>query len=282
MISINGITVAYGSYTLLDNINFHISESDKIGLVGKNGAGKSTIMKLICGEQSPTSGHIDLPNHIKIGYLPQIMQHNKGRTVIDEAMTAFAAMNELETELAEIGNELAERTDYESEEYMSLISRMNEINDRLAIEHSEPPMVQAEKTLLGLGFKDEDFSRNTETFSQGWNMRIELAKILLSKPDVLLLDEPIAGLDPMAMEDMHRIIAEMNRPVSERPLPGHPHLSGGVAVVMVSHDVAAAVRYADHILHLGNHGAWFGTTAAYLETPEGRRFAAKGKEGETV
>ena len=200
MISINGITVAYGSYTLLDNINFHISESDKIGLVGKNGAGKSTIMKLICGEQSPTSGHIDLPNHIKIGYLPQIMQHNKGRTVIDEAMTAFAAMNELETELAEIGNELAERTDYESEEYMSLITRMNEINDRLAIEHSEPPMVQAEKTLLGLGFKDEDFSRNTETFSQGWNMRIELAKILLSKPDVLLLDEPTNHLDIESIE----------------------------------------------------------------------------------
>lgn len=200
MISINGITVAYGSYTLLDNINFHISESDKIGLVGKNGAGKSTIMKLICGEQSPTSGHIDFPNHIKIGYLPQIMQHNKGRTVIDEAMTAFAAMNELETELAEIGNELAARTDYESEEYMSLISRMNEINDRLAIEHSEQPMVQAEKTLLGLGFKDEDFSRNTETFSQGWNMRIELAKILLSKPDVLLLDEPTNHLDIESIE----------------------------------------------------------------------------------
>ena len=128
------------------------------------------------------------------------MQHNKGRTVIDEAMTAFAAMNELETELAEIGNELAERTDYESEEYMSLITRMNEINDRLAIEHSEPPMVQAEKTLLGLGFKDEDFSRNTETFSQGWNMRIELAKILLSKPDVLLLDEPTNHLDIESIE----------------------------------------------------------------------------------
>ena len=157
-------------------------------------------MKLICGEQSPTSGHIDLPNHIKIGYLPQIMQHNKGRTVIDETMTAFAAMNELETELSEIGNELAERTDYESEEYMSLITRMNEINDRLAIEHSEPPMVQAEKTLLGLGFKDEDFSRNTETFSQGWNMRIELSKILLSKPDVLLLDEPTNHLDIESIE----------------------------------------------------------------------------------
>lgn len=196
MISINGVTVAYGSYTLLDNISFHISETDKIGLVGKNGAGKSTIMKMICGEQSPTSGHIDLPNHIKIGYLPQIMQHHKGKTVIDETMTAFAAMNELE----EIGKQLAERTDYESEEYMSLITRMNEVNDRLAVEHSEPPMVQAEKTLLGLGFKDEDFGRNTETFSQGWNMRIELAKILLSKPDVLLLDEPTNHLDIESIE----------------------------------------------------------------------------------
>ena len=200
MISINGVTVAYGSYTLLDNISFHISETDKIGLVGKNGAGKSTIMKMICGEQSPMSGHIDLPNHIKIGYLQQIMQHHKGKTVIDETMTAFAAMNELEEELEKIGKQLAERTDYESEEYMSLITRMNEVNDRLAVEHSEPPMVQAEKTLLGLGFKDEDFGRNTETFSQGWNMRIELAKILLSKPDVLLLDEPTNHLDIESIE----------------------------------------------------------------------------------
>ena len=118
--------------------------------------------------------------------------------------------------------------------------------------------------------------------SGGQQQRVLLARAFCAAGKLLLLDEPIAGLDPMAMEDMYRIIAEMNRPVSERPLPGHPHLSGGVAVVMVSHDVAAAVRYADHILHLGNHGAWFGSTAAYLETPEGRRFAAKGKEGETV
>lgn len=195
MISINGITVAYGSYTLLDNINFHISESDKIGLVGKNGAGKSTIMKLICGLQSPTSGQIDKPNHIKIGYLPQIMEHHKGKTVMEETMTAFSAMTDLENELEEIGKELAERQDYESKEYLDLITRMNEINDVLLIEHSEPPAVQAEKTLLGLGFKDDDFGRNTETFSQGWNMRIELAKILLSRPDVLLLDEPTNHLD---------------------------------------------------------------------------------------
>ena len=200
MISINGITVAYGSYTLLDNINFHISESDKIGLVGKNGAGKSTIMKLICGLQSPTSGQIDKPNHIKIGYLPQIMEHHKGKTVMEETMTAFSAMTDLEKELEEIGKELAERQDYESKEYLDLITRMNEINDVLLIEHSEPPAVQAEKTLLGLGFKDDDFGRNTETFSQGWNMRIELAKILLSRPDVLLLDEPTNHLDIESIE----------------------------------------------------------------------------------
>ena len=200
MISINGITVAYGSYTLLDNINFHRSESDKIGLVGKNGAGKSTIMKLICGLQSPTSGQIDKPNHIKIGYLPQIMEHHKGKTVMEETMTAFSAMTDLENELEEIGKELAERQDYESKEYLDLITRMNEINDVLLIEHSEPPAVQAEKTLLGLGFKDDDFGRNTETFSQGWNMRIELAKILLSRPDVLLLDEPTNHLDIESIE----------------------------------------------------------------------------------
>ena len=200
MISINGITVAYGSYTLLDNINFHISESDKIGLVGKNGAGKSTIMKLICGLQSPTSGQIDKPNHIKIGYLPQIMEHHKGKTVMEETMTAFSAMTDLENELEEIGKELAERQDYESKEYLDLITRMNEINDVLLIEHSEPPAVQAEKTLLGLGFKDDEFDRNTETFSQGWNMRIELAKILLSRPDVLLLDEPTNHLDIESIE----------------------------------------------------------------------------------
>ena len=200
MISLNSISVVYGSFTLLDNINFHISESDKIGLVGKNGAGKSTIMKMICGLQSPTSGHIDKPNHLEVGYLPQIMEHHRGRTVIEETMTAFAQMTALENELEEIGRQLAEREDYESPDYMSLITRMNEINDRLSVEHSEPPRVKAERTLLGLGFKDNEFDRPTETFSQGWNMRIELAKILLSDPDVLLLDEPTNHLDIESIE----------------------------------------------------------------------------------
>ena len=195
MISINDLTVAYGSFTLLDHIGFHISENDRIGLVGKNGAGKSTVMKLICGIESPTSGHIDKPQHVRIGYLPQLMEYTRGRTVIEETLTVFDEIKQLEGELEHINQELAERTDYESAAYAALIERLNHINDLLALETGESPRVQAERTLIGLGFKDEDFDRPRETFSQGWNMRIELAKILLARPDVLLLDEPTNHLD---------------------------------------------------------------------------------------
>ena len=160
MISLNNVTVAYGSFTLLDDISVHISESDKIGLVGKNGAGKSTLMKLITGEQS----------------------------------------HGLERELERINVELGERTDYESAAYARLIDRLNEINDRLALETGESPRVQAERTLFGLGFKEDELDRHTETFSQGWNMRIELAKVLLAHPDVLLLDEPTNHLDIESIE----------------------------------------------------------------------------------
>lgn len=200
MISINGLTVAYGGFTLLNDINFHISENDRIGLVGKNGAGKSTILKLICGLQHPTSGRIAVPPGIKIGYLPQIMEHHKGKSVIDETMTAFSDLLSLESELEKVTEELASREDYESEEYQRLIIRMNEINDALAYGKEESPEVLAEKTLLGLGFRYDELGRPTETFSQGWNMRIELAKILLSKPDVLLLDEPTNHLDIESIE----------------------------------------------------------------------------------
>ena len=208
MISINNLTVAYGGFTLLNEINFHISESDKIGLVGKNGAGKSTILKLICGLQSPTNGKVAVPNDVKIGYLPQIMEHHRGRSVIDEAMTAFADMFAEEEELERVTLELAERTDYESQAYQDLIIRMNEINDRLSFARSDNPQVQAERTLIGLGFKYEELSRPTETFSQGWNMRIELAKILLSKPDVLLLDEPTNHLDIESIEWLEGYLKE--------------------------------------------------------------------------
>ena len=207
MISIEDVTVAYGGFVLLDSINFHISEQDKIGLVGKNGAGKSTILKMICGLQTPTSGRIDKPRDISIGYLPQIMEHNRGRTVLEEAMTAFEESTVLEREMEAVSAEIAERTDYESQEYADLIERMSNLSDRLALSHSEPPEVQARRTLLGLGFLDEELSRNTETFSQGWNMRIELAKILLRQPQVLLLDEPTNHLDIESIEWLESYLA---------------------------------------------------------------------------
>ena len=184
----------------MDNIGFFVGENDKIGLVGKNGAGKSTILKLICGIQKPTSGKIEMPSDLRIGYLPQIMEHHRGKSVIDEAMTAFSELFDMEAELDSLMEQLSTREDYDSAEYGRLIERMNDINDRLAYTKAESPRVAAEKTLLGLGFRAEEMDRPTETFSQGWNMRIELAKILLSKPDVLLLDEPTNHLDIESIE----------------------------------------------------------------------------------
>ena len=200
MISIEDVTVAYGGFVLLDKINFHISESDKIGLVGKNGAGKSTILKLICGLQNPTSGRIDRPKELSIGYLPQIMEHHYGRTVLEEAMTAFESTAGIEREIERVTRELETRTDYESDAYAALIDHLTALNDRLEMSHTEPPEVQARRTLLGLGFLDSELDRPTETFSQGWNMRIELAKILLRQPEVLLLDEPTNHLDIESIE----------------------------------------------------------------------------------
>jgi ATPase components of ABC transporters with duplicated ATPase domains len=200
MISINNLTLSFGGFTLLSDINFHISDNDRIGLVGKNGAGKSTLLKLILGENKPTSGKIMVPSSIKIGYLPQIMQHSKGKSVIDEALTAFSDLFTLHNKLDKINSELSIRTDYESKEYASLIVELNEVNDAIMLLESEPPVVQAERVLLGLGFKRSELNRETSTFSQGWNMRIELAKILLKKPNVLLLDEPTNHLDIESIE----------------------------------------------------------------------------------
>ena len=200
MVSIDDLTVSFGNYNLLDHISFHISEGEKIGLVGKNGAGKSTLMKIICGLQSPTSGQVDKPSGVTIGYLPQIMEHHRGRSVLEEAMTAFDSLLSAEREMNEVSLQLADRTDYESAEYLSLITRLNELNDHLSVSQSEPIEVQARRTLAGLGFRDDELGRKTETFSQGWNMRIELAKILLGRPDLMLLDEPTNHLDIESIE----------------------------------------------------------------------------------
>lgn len=200
MISINSLTLSFGGFNLLTDINFHISEQDKIGLVGKNGAGKTTLLNLICGLQKPTSGQVVVPSGLRIGYLPQIMEHHRGISVLDETLTAFSEISDMEKEYSLLSEELANRTDYESKEYNDLIVRLNDLNDRLSYTRGDSPQVLAERTLMGLGFKFEDLQRPTETFSQGWNMRMELAKILLRDPDVLLLDEPTNHLDIESIE----------------------------------------------------------------------------------
>lgn len=200
MISINNLTVSFGGFDLFSDVNFHIGDNDRIGLVGKNGAGKSTLLKIILGVNNPTSGKVAVPQGVKLGYLPQQMEHAKDKTVIEEALTAFSELFELHTRIDEITVALAKRTDYESKEYQRLIISLNEYNDRVGILEAEPVQSQAERVLLGLGFKQQELNRPTSTFSQGWNMRIELAKVLLRKPDVLLLDEPTNHLDIESIE----------------------------------------------------------------------------------
>ena len=200
MISINNVSVSFGGFTLLNDINFHITDKDRIGLVGTNGAGKSTLLKLILGYNTPSEGNIMVPPGLKLGYLPQQMEHAKDKTVLQEALTAFDELIKFHKEVEFLNNEIVSRTDYESKEYNNLIVQLNNLNDKISILEQEPIESQAEKVLLGLGFKRDQLSRQTSTFSQGWNMRIELAKVLLKKPDVLLLDEPTNHLDIESIE----------------------------------------------------------------------------------
>lgn len=195
MISINQLTVNFGGFSLFNDISFMIGPRERIGLVGKNGAGKSTLLKIILGKDQPSSGLVSRPRDISFGYLPQQMKYHSGKTVYDEAQLAFAELNHLESEIKKHELEIAHRTDYESEEYHGLIDRLAELNERLQILGVADKDALIEQTLKGLGYKSEDFSRQTTEFSGGWRMRIELAKILLQKPEVLLLDEPTNHLD---------------------------------------------------------------------------------------
>ena len=195
MISIRNLGVEFNSTPLFNNVSFVINKRDKIALVGKNGAGKSTMLKIIAGLQSPTSGVVATPKDLTIGYLPQQMVITDERTVVEEVRTVFGHLDEMKSRLKCLNSRLAESTDYDSEEYAELIDKISNLSDIIAMEESENGEAELEKTLLGLGFVRTDFDRNTSEFSGGWRMRIELAKILLMRPDVLLLDEPTNHLD---------------------------------------------------------------------------------------
>jgi ATP-binding cassette subfamily F protein 3 len=195
MISVNGVTVSFGGYSLFDNISFLINPKDRIGLAGRNGAGKSTLLKILSGQQNPTSGEVSMPKLCKIGYLPQDMIHQHGRTVFEETESAFEEIRNLELRIDEINHLLETRTDYESASYTSLIEEQGEVYHRLDLLGASNVHEEIEKILRGLGFERGDFNRQTAEFSGGWRMRIELAKLLLQQPDILLLDEPTNHLD---------------------------------------------------------------------------------------
>ena len=206
---------------MFDNITYVINKRDRIALVGKNGAGKSTMLKIIAGLQAPTSGRVNMPKDLTVGYLPQQMNLTDSRTVMQEAEQAFAHIFELQARIERMNAELAERTDYESDDYQELIERVSNANEQLSLIGAANYQAEIEKTLIGLGFTRDDFNRNTSEFSGGWRMRIELAKLLLQRPDVLLLDEPTNHLDIESIQWLENFLATRAN-----------------AVVLVSHDRA--------------------------------------------
>ena len=221
MISIDGLTVEFGVKPLFKDVSFVINERDRIALVGKNGAGKSTMLKILCGLQRPTGGVVSIPNDTTVGYLPQVMKLSDDTTVKEETRKAFADKTKMEAKLKKMEQEMAERTDYESDGYAELVERFTTEHERYMMMGGENYEAEIERTLTGLGFTREDFDRPTREFSGGWRMRIELAKILLRRPDVLLLDEPTNHLDIESIQWLEQFLSQSAK-----------------AVVLVSHDRA--------------------------------------------
>ena len=221
MISVEGLTVEFGVKPLFLNASFVINDRDRIALVGKNGAGKSTMLKILCGKQQPTSGNVAVPNDQTVGYLPQVMILQDDTTVREEARKAFAKVTQMKAKIDDMNRQLADRTDYESDSYMALVEKFTQEHERYMMMGGDNYEAEIERTLSGLGFTKNDFDRPTSEFSGGWRMRIELAKILLQKPDVLLLDEPTNHLDIESIQWLEQQLAQSTR-----------------AVVLVSHDRA--------------------------------------------
>ena len=221
MISVEGLTVEFGGFSLFDDVSFVVNKKDRIALVGKNGAGKSTMLKIFAGLQSPTSGNVSIPKELTIGYLPQQMQLTDTRTVRQEAEQAFDQIHQLEKQLEKLTLELAERTDYETESYHNLIDKVTHLTEHFQMMGGNSYQAELERTLIGLGFVRDDFERLTSEFSGGWRMRIELAKLLLRQPDVLLLDEPTNHLDIESIQWLENFLATRAN-----------------AVILVSHDRA--------------------------------------------
>lgn len=221
MISLSNVAVRFGGHTLFEEVSFVLSQRERMALAGKNGAGKSTLLKLIAGIDKPSEGSISLAKGIRIGYLPQVVTHEDGKTVYQECEAVFGHIQRLEEEVARLATEMAERVDYDSPEYLELIELYSKRSDELEFAQNGNYQAQIEKTLLGLGFERGDLHRPTSSFSGGWRMRIELAKILLQKPDVLLLDEPTNHLDIESIRWLERFI-----------------IQGSSAMILISHDRA--------------------------------------------
>lgn len=233
MISIDGLTVEFGAKPLFKDVSFVINERDRIALVGKNGAGKSTMLKILCGLQKPSGGSVSVPNETTVGYLPQVMKLSDDTTVKEETRKAFADTTKMETRLRKMEEEMAERSDYESEGYAELVDRFTTEHERYMMMGGENYEAEIERTLTGLGFAREDFDRPTREFSGGWRMRIELAKILLRRPDVLLLDEPTNHLDIESIRWLEQFLSQSAK-----------------AVVLVSHDRAFINNVTDRTLEI--------------------------------